>query len=553
MPLGMTCLFWGAAESNHALEGLLGFFIKPEVTWLLATGIIGYGIVVWFRLKSLLRGASQGIARAKGNLNRFKTPQEFTAKSAEIYRDLKANPIIGPDWRTFCDHLIPPAEEGGVIRRTGQPEHYFNENLLGRAGINLRFYTAFSGYLLGLGLLCTFFGLVAALYVASLAMDESPEKLVAILQSLLAAASFKFINSIAGLGSSMLFSWQLRHLTHEFQLQTDDFCLTVSELIPCVTAEILLSEGAESRREQTAAMRRLPKEMAAALESTLSVNLVKLVDPIGDRIGGIAEKITQLSQEAVRDMVKEFRAQLVAAAAEEIGELLGGLEKTRHSIERMGEQIVASAKHFETEMSGAAKHVFERMAAGAGSVEQSFRSTALQLEGSLTPLASQILALNESFLKMDQKMKHHLDLFTGSMDGLRGVLADFGTTADRLGQASAPLTNASKELFEMSRRIQESNEATVHALAQLSSFSQSLSDTTQQTKATWDAYRDRFEKVDDDLKGMVEQLGNGFTRYHEMVDGFIRQLDQSLAKSTQALGASIVELNVTLEKIEARR
>jgi hypothetical protein len=535
-PLGIAAPFLGQAEPSHSLlAAFLSFFIHPIVTWTLASGIVlfGVGVWAWFRFH-LMREASISLARAKGTLNRIATAGDFTNQSAALNRELRANPLLGSEWKAFYDHLVPAGGET-PLRRTREAGYYFNENLLYRAGINLRFYNAFSGYLLGIGLLCTFFGLVAALYVASLAMDSSPEKLVAILQNLLAAASFKFINSIAGLGTSMLFSWQVRDEVHRFQAQIDDFCAKVDDIVPCVSAESLLADGAEGGRLQTLALQRLPEALSSVLDKRLSESLLKLVDPISEKIEGMTQRITHLSQEAVAAMVKEFRQQLAGAATEELAALVKGIEASREAIEKTNQQL------------------FSQMADGAGRMEESFRNTAKQLESSLQPLASQVLGLNESFLRMDEKMKHHLDLFTEAMGGLRGVLADFRGTAERLGEASAPLTVASQDLFAMSKRFQESNEATVQALKQLSSFSQSLSDTSQQTRATWDAYRERFEKVDDDLKGMVDQLGNGFTRYHDMVEGFVRQLDTSLAKSTEALGASIVELNGTMDRLEARK
>ncbi|HEY8966281.1 MAG TPA: hypothetical protein VIM58_07555 [Candidatus Methylacidiphilales bacterium] len=539
--------------AKGGLERFLIFFIQPEVTWCLATAIFLFAVGMWAWLRfRLVQEASLALARAKGTIKRFSNPEDFTDHAEAVYEELRKNPLIGPEWQVFWDHLVPPGADK-PIRRTRESEYYFNENLLNHAGINLRFYAAFPGYLLGIGLLCTFFGLVAALYVTSLAMDSDPAGLTKILQTLLATASFKFINSIAGLGSSMLFSWQIREIFHDFSLQTGSFCRTLNELIPCVTPEMLLAERADETAKQTEVIRRLPEEIAKGIETKLAFSLIRLVDPLAEKVEGVANRITEISREAVEKMVKEFRSQLVAAATEEIAILIRGLEATRQSVEGMGAQLADSAKRFDQEMTDASKHVYERMAEGASRVEQSFKNTAQQLEGSLSPLTGKIVALTESFTTMESKMKTNLELFGGTVDGLRTLLADFRSTTEQLANASTPLTTASQDLFTMSKRIQESNEATVSALKQLSSFSQSLSDTTSQTRAIWDAYKERFEKVDDDLKGMVDQLGDGFTRYHGMVDGFIRQLDQSLAKSTQALGASIVELNATLEKIEAAR
>ena len=515
-----------AGSPDRVLGKLLAFFVRPEVTWLLATGIVLFGILVWARLRfGLIRKAALDLEKAHAMLAKIGSPEEFTARSEEIYRALRTNPVIGSEWEAFCDHLVPSSDKRTPIRRTREAEFYFNENVLSRAGVNIRFYNAFSGYLLGLGLLFTFFGLVVALYTASMAMDASPEMMETVLKNLLAVAAFKFVNSIAGLGSSMFFSWQVRHMIHGFQLRLDAFSRTVNERVPSVSSEMLLAESAAAARLQTEALQKIPGELAVAM--------LRMTDPLATKLEEVTGRIAGLSQEAVGVMVREFRKQLAGAADEELAALVRGVEQTRIAIEKTNREI------------------FAQVAEGAARVEASFRNTALQLEGSLRPLGEQVISLQGSFIEMDGKMKSHLGLFTEAMDGLRGVLGDFRTTAAKLGEAGEPLAAAAQDLTTMSQRFQETNTATVGALEQLSAFSRTLGETAQQTRTTWDAYRDRFEKVDDDLKAMVDQLGTGFTRHRDMVDTFVRQIDQSMTKSTQALGVAVVELNDTLERIEA--
>jgi hypothetical protein len=62
-------------------------------------------------------------------------------------------------------------------------------------------------YLVGLGLVLTFLGLVSALYFAAQGLEAGDvAETRASLTALLSAATFKFITSIAGVASSIIFS-----------------------------------------------------------------------------------------------------------------------------------------------------------------------------------------------------------------------------------------------------------------------------------------------------------------------------------------------------------
>jgi hypothetical protein len=73
-------------------------------------------------------------------------------------------------------------------------------------GLNFPVWQALPNYFVGVGLLFTFFGLVAALQFASGAVAADIDEAQGALRNLLAAATFKFMTSICGLFSSIVFS-----------------------------------------------------------------------------------------------------------------------------------------------------------------------------------------------------------------------------------------------------------------------------------------------------------------------------------------------------------
>ena len=117
--------------------------------------------------------------------------------------------MIGDRWRAFARTLVAVPHQDSALGATRRPATHFDERILAQAGVNLRLYAAVPNYLVGLGLLFTFLGLVAALYFASAGVaSASVQDAQGALRDLLGAATFKFVTSIAGLGASIVYSWR---------------------------------------------------------------------------------------------------------------------------------------------------------------------------------------------------------------------------------------------------------------------------------------------------------------------------------------------------------
>lgn len=93
--------------------------------------------------------------------------ERFAERYEDLNEALSADPLLGHAWSEFAETLLLPEEAGERVRNSSRPDHYINGELLTKAGVNLPFFQAFPNFLVGAGLLCTFLGLVAALYFAA--------------------------------------------------------------------------------------------------------------------------------------------------------------------------------------------------------------------------------------------------------------------------------------------------------------------------------------------------------------------------------------------------
>ena len=93
-------------------------------------------------------------------------------------------------------------------------------SMLETRGFPLKIISALPGYFVGIGLVTTFLGLVAALYFAAQGMKSGNyEDARLSLMHLLSAASFKFTTSIAGVASSLCLSFLYKFLLHNLDLK----------------------------------------------------------------------------------------------------------------------------------------------------------------------------------------------------------------------------------------------------------------------------------------------------------------------------------------------
>jgi hypothetical protein len=114
---------------------------------------------------------------------------------------LARNALVGHGWRQFSAAVI---REDNVVRYTVRPQTYINLADARGELFGLKMMSSIPGYFVGLGLLLTFIGLVLALNrAAGSTAAGSAEAMTSSLNELLAAATFKFSTSIAGLDASL--------------------------------------------------------------------------------------------------------------------------------------------------------------------------------------------------------------------------------------------------------------------------------------------------------------------------------------------------------------
>ncbi len=303
------------------IDPLFVLLAQGWTPWLLAALIAGGAIAIWvdFRVRHVapvLRGLDDAIATVEESEGQG----GFRRRFGVVFQRLSANPVIGEVWRGYAATIAPAPGQEDALGYTRRPQDSFNETLLANAGINLRFYNAVPNFLVGAGLLFTFLGLVAALYFASrgVAAAEVQEAQRA-LRELLGAATFKFVTSIAGLGSSMLFSWREKALLHRIQRRLSRLCAALeARMVPLTAENIGIAQLMELRQQQQQELMKLGRgllvKVPEAVEERLTAELVASLAPLRRGTLAAAERLARID---------EWLLDLVLDAAEAGGEKAG--------------------------------------------------------------------------------------------------------------------------------------------------------------------------------------------------------------------------------------
>ena len=183
--------------------------------------------------------------------------------------------------------------------------------------INLSLYETMPNILIGVGLMFTFIFLALALNDAGQAMTGNQESRDAALKGLIATAGGKFITSIAGLLTSLVWNWGAKLTLEKLEASIDDLQTKLRVIVPdnapqaVIQAQLgMFHEMLLQNREQVNQLKRfetdfalsISKAIASALEPLFNDLSVKLIDAFDK----LTERISRINEEALKNIMEKF-------------------------------------------------------------------------------------------------------------------------------------------------------------------------------------------------------------------------------------------------------
>jgi len=560
--------------------------------------LIVWGAVAWLRIRSLRR-----LVRST------RTRPALRENFARIDAALSAS-IFGASWAEYRACL---KQEETSILYLRHPDEYFGLHAIGNTSFPARFFAAAHGYFIGIGLLLTFIGLVAALKFAAGGV-ASPDIEIAkqALNALLSAASFKFMTSIAGLGCSLVLSVAARTMTYAIENAAHGLAHDLETAMVPVFAESLAYDQLAVTRQQLARLDRLDSgfaaEIATAMAPPLAAGLDAAIAPVIESIAGLPAPLVAAMAEVRNEIrrtdqtlsrtLQEFSKEMRSSAGSEIKQLAAKLAEIGGAIGQTQQHIGNSGQAFAEQTGLAASQLLNAATALRDGIDGRVAAVGDRIEALAEALARNEALFAASATKAAQGMAESikgagdeialrmveatrglaatsdgLALRVGTMlGGLDDINRSLGTQVDSMRQVVASLDGAKQALdasatawtrssapvvaaVDASERVAgELRQVADHILAaqrEMADMAKAVTATSEQAGLVWESYRGRFETVDEDLKLVFEHLQDGTRTFSKEMMEFVGSLDANLATGLQALSVGTEELREVAETLLA--
>jgi hypothetical protein len=493
------------------IDLVFGFFALSWVPWTLSGLLIAGALAIWLDFRRRLRPVLEGLEEALRVVEEAPSAGALHDRFSSIDQRLDANRVIGQAWRAFVRTLVPVPGQDGMLGATRRPREDLNEGILTSAGVNLRFYTAVPNYLVGLGLLFTFMGLVAALYFASAGVvAPSIQQAQDALRDLLAAATFKFVTSIAGLGASIAYPSREKTQLYRLGQKLDALCTALEQRLVPVTPEYLGTVQLAEMRGQSMLLRRLGRHLHVTIPDT------------------VEERLASELLDAIAPMREGF-----ARAAERIGRMDDALAARLFDGTSPGPAVVQAGRQGGVVIDQAALgQIIEEL--------RLVRDAVTALPAALPPAASESAPLAAAGRPVDPLLTKLIELLEASSAGIAALDTSIDASLDQIKHAYSAYRQ-SLPAGEPRGRAPARLEASVARLAEvrmeLGELGRAFREVAASSRTMLGSGDDG--RSDPTLKAELEQLGEHVLRFNERVRSFVRRVDEELARSSRLLSSAI--------------
>ena len=534
-----------------ALEVFRSETFAPDLSLTMILSALVFSGVYWF---SVVSPALKALSSRLKFIKLCTTSQIFVDNLYHFDLSMRDVKFLEHGWSKFLEScLLRDPHVQCSIEITQRPASFINLRDAEHFGLKVKWFGSLSGIYVGLGLLFTFIGLVAALYFSSAAIqavvnggaelsggDRGAEVQRALAQ-LLNTATFKFMTSIAGLGCSIALAIFDRKCRAKLDNAFDELCSELERCSVTITPEFLadrqyqvLVEIARRLNGMSAGLDRItlpaagtinepapqlpPADFAAAigrLESTFTTGINALAEAL--RQSRLEPNLLSTPKTSITPEVEAYQLETIAALA------------------ALGDRIEAAAVRIESVIDTGTRNITATImravdgnlaSSVAKAVESSVSAARLPAP---TPEGKEQSPSADALLRIEAGVKD-------SADALTTITGQVGTFADGVDQFKRDLT------------------ALVHQQsATMRTNTESIADVI---KGHMVQLSERDQCIGADLGAATreaeDELGKAGVRVAEQVADGGSQLLARVGAVIESLGHPIERLTRTMDSIESR-
>jgi hypothetical protein len=533
-----------ADRLDPTIGNFLAAFRDERIPVELSVAILAAAAVL---LAAVFFSAASTVTRIRGLralIRAGATRADFAANFAAIDRQFSIS-MFKDSWREYRKCLRPG--DGTILYLRGA-EEFLGLQAVDCKTFPARFFAAAHGYFIGIGLVLTFIGLVAALKFAATGVASSDLAVAKdALDALLAAAAFKFMTSIVGLGSSLALSIAARSATYAVESAALGLARDLERAMEPIFSECVAYDEFAATRAQLGQLQRIETGLTQ----------VALQRPAAPVVNTDTQTAAML-----QEVLAGFRAEMRNTAGGEMKQLAGKLSDVGGAIGAMQSHIGRSGEHFAEQIDLAATRLLAAASKLQESVDRRADAASTRLEARIESLATAFSRGEAQLAGAADKAAGALAVSASELDAnlraqlghMRDIVTLLDRTRDALGdsasswmQCTVPVIAATEASRQVASELGQIVGQIGAAQSDMSDMAKAVAQLSERVGVVWDNYRRRFEKVDDEMQAVFERLQGGTRAFGEEVMDFVGKLDTSLASGMQALSLGTEELRQTAQ------
>ncbi|WP_125999628.1 hypothetical protein [Sphingobium yanoikuyae] len=462
----------------------------------------------------------------------------FVADVEGLCEEFGEDRFIGHAWRGYVADLHYNERTGRVASGL-PPSEFFNPRLYRHGRIDLRSFEGVPNQLVGLGLLATFLGLVAALFIARDGIQADLETSKHALRQLLGAAAAKFLTSVTALAASLTFAWLKNRRLHVTEQHIERINRELEKLVLPLSSERIAADSYAELGRQTTQLERFNQDLAVSIAEALDKRLAKTfstaLEPVQISIENMAGRLGDINQSALERMAERFAGELSGAAEEHTRRLGEMLEKAAGAIGELPGQIEAAGDSFMAAIQAGSQELATSFAAAGENLDASLLQSSEAITNAVRKVAGEVEASGEV-------IRHELEVAGTDLKNVMaaGVTELSTSMVAAVDNLDARIAESGVALSQSLGGAAERIEASAGSLTTVSERSAALANSLTQTS---DALARQFEGALEAARGVTEGLGT-----------LVAQVDKAgqSAEALGALAATMTTVSAGLERVAQR-
>jgi len=540
-------------------------FFNPSsgdfITACLVTIIILYGIFSFLWLFIRLRKIRTSIN------NQFTKLSEFITIAREDFETIKelfsTSPLLKDEWSEYENTLITRVsthDDTLRVYKTEEAEAYFNEErILSRGKLNVRYWYAVPGILVGFGILGTFIGLTFGLSTFKTGTADTIQNSI---EGLLSGMTTAFATSVWGIGLSIVFNAFEKRQFNKVSIAITNLNRQIDKLFTLTTQEKISFEQQDQLKQQTRAMQAFSTDLADRIKIAMDSIMASRLE----NLQGVVEKLYQHGEQSTALVVKEIQTsgeniasnvreavgsamlEKMAPALEDVAKSVNGLvpiieslraEKAESSVEAIREIV----EEFRVSLSSTTSVELERLSkliaeAGGGLAEFPTQLNAMmgllqeQLQQTKTMLEqSATEAQTETQRRSEELEKVFSELLEKLQQGIGQQQKAIEQSSAKANEGAIAATAMIREEAERTSTTLEENIGNLIRLQQeqLQQTKAMLEQSTSEAQA--EAQR-RSEELENVFAGLLEKLQQGISQQRKTVEESATKASEEAATAT---------------------